>query len=338
MFPNENQESKSRNLPLGIFQGLIACLYWGMVFVIPNFLSSFGDLDIVLTRYTIFGIFSLIACIIKNPSLIKKTSLSLWGKSILWTLLINPLYYFGVTLGIRYVGSAITVVIAGLAPIAVLYYSNTKQKELSYPLLFAISSIIIIGVILTHISALELPTAASPLYSILGIGMVIFSTSLWVIYVICNQSLLDKHPELNPRSWSYLIGISALIVCLPLIVVLDFLEVTHITRTLITYTPISERLLFFLLCGAMGIFSSAKALTAWNKASVNLSPALLGAILIFEPIFGLVLTYLYSRSLPSIKEGLGIFLMLGGSLLCLVLFGRKIGKSSKGHQVSPSLE
>nr|CRI42254.1 Putative membrane protein [Chlamydia pneumoniae] len=338
MFPSANQESRTRNVPLGIFHGLVACLYWGIVFVIPNFLGSFGDLDIVLTRYTIFGIFSLIACAIKNPSVIKKTPLYIWRKSLLWTLLINPVYYFGITLGIRYVGSAITVVIAGLAPIAVLYHSNTKQKELPYSLLFAISSVIITGVILTHLSALNLPTAASPLYSILGVIAVILSTSLWVIYVIRNQSLLEKHPNLTPDTWSYLIGISALIICLPMIIILDLCGITHVTHNLISHTPGSERLLFLLLCSAMGIFSSAKALTAWNKASLNLSPALLGAILIFEPIFGLVLTYLYSQSLPSLQEGIGIFLMLGGSLLCLVLFGRKVQKSLENSQVSSSNE
>ncbi|WP_100933983.1 DMT family transporter [Candidatus Chlamydia corallus] len=338
MFPSTNQESKARNLPLGIFHGLIACLYWGIVFVVPNFLDSFGNLDIVLTRYTIFGIFSLIACAIKNPSVIKKTPLHIWGKSLLWTLLINPVYYFGITLGIRYVGSAITVVIAGLAPIAVLYHSNAKQKELSYPLLFAISSVIIIGVILTHLAVLDLPTAASPLYCILGVGMVIISTSLWVIYVICNQSLLQKHPELTPDTWSYLIGISALIICLPLIIIFDLCGVTHVTQIIVSHTSISECLLFFSLCGIMGVFSSAKALTAWNKASLNLSPALLGAILIFEPIFGIVLTYLYSKSLPSIQEGIGIFLMLGGSLLCLVLFGKKVQKNLANSQISSSPE
>ncbi|ANH78909.1 DMT family transporter [Candidatus Chlamydia sanziniae] len=328
MFPNTSQKPKARSLLTGIFYSLIACFYWAIVFVIPNLLKSFKELDIVLVRYTIFGLFSLICCIGKMPSLLKKTPLYIWKKSILWTLLVNPIYYFGITLGIRYIGAAMTVMIAGLSPVAILYYSNIKQKELSYSILFAISCIIIAGVVLTHISTFHLSMTTSLWQYILGIGAVTLSTILWVAYVICNQALLEKHPSLAPDAWCYLLGISALIICLPLIILFDILGLTHITQNLISHNPISERFLFISLCAIMGVFSSAKAITAWNKASLYLSSALLGTMLIFEPLFGLVFSYLYAQNLPSIQESLGIFLMLGGSLLSLVLFGRKASSTS----------
>ncbi|WP_201457018.1 DMT family transporter [Chlamydia sp. 17-3921] len=330
MFSNQHQITSTRNKSQGIFYGLVSCFYWGIVFVIPSLLQSFGDLDIVLTRYTIFGIFSLITCLTSNPQLLRETPLKLWRTITLWSLLINPVYYLGITLGIRYVGSALTVMIAGLAPIAVLCLSNIRQKELSWILLFIISCITFIGVVLTHISDIHTSTTTiPPLQYIFGIVSAVVSTGLWVIYVIYNQKLLENNPKLSPQDLCHLLGITTLIICLPLIIVLDTCRVTHIIPILVSHTPMSQRLLFFGLCVTMGIFSSAQAITSWNKASLRLSPALLGTMLIFEPIFGLILSYLYSQSLPKILESIGIFLMLGGSLLSLILFGRKINKSQE---------
>lgn len=323
MFSSQHQVSSTQSISKGIFYGLVSCFYWGIVFVIPNLLQTFGELDIVLTRYTTFGIFSLITCLATNRRIFKETPLKTWCAILLWSFLINPVYYFGVTIAIRYVGSALTVMIAGLAPIVILCFSNIKQKELSGILLFIISCITFSGVVLTHISDLHTSSVtATPLQYIFGVGAALFSTGLWVIYVIYNQKLLEKNPSLSPENLCHLLGITALVVCLPLIIIFDACGITHISTVLTSY-PMSQRFVFAGLCATMGVFSSALAITSWNKASRHLSPSLLGTMLIFEPIFGLILSYLYAQSFPKFLEGIGITLMLGGSLLSLILFGKK---------------
>ncbi|BAE81134.1 transporter [Chlamydia felis Fe/C-56] len=339
MFASNSQTKQARSVPLGIFHSLLACLYWGIVFVIPNLLGSFHELDIVLTRYTIFGIFSLFSVLWKRQNIFKNTSWSVWAQGFLWAFLVDIVYYFGVTLAIRYIGSVITIIIAGLAPIAVLFHSNIKKKELSYTLLSTISSVIFLGVVLTNVSEFHSTTVANPLQYFLGLSCVIASTGIWVAYIICNYDFLERNPNISPDLWCVMLGIASLVICLPLIVIFDSLGITHIARAFISHTPTTERVLFIVLCSAMGIFSSSLAITAWNKASLHLSPALLGALLIFEPIFGLILSYLYEKTLPTLQEGIGIFLMLGGSLICLILFGRKSNKKeTEESKILPSAD
>lgn len=338
MFVNDSQIQQARNVPLGLFHSLLACLYWGIVFVIPDLLESFHELDIVLTRYTIFGIFSLFPILWKRQNIFKNVSLRIWGQSFLWAFLVDIVYYLGITLAIRYIGAAITIIIAGLAPIAVLFHSNIKKKEISYALLSAISSVIFLGVVLTNLSEFH-STTADPLQYFMGLSLVTISTGIWVAYIVCNHDFLLKNPNISPDLWCGLLGVASLILCLPLIILFDCLGITHVAHNFIAHTPTSERFLFIVLCSAMGILSSSRAITSWNKASLHLPPAFLGAMLIFEPIFGLILSYLYQRILPSLQEGIGIFLMLGGSLTCLILFGRRAGqKEPEESEILPSAD
>ncbi|EPP35047.1 eamA-like transporter family protein [Chlamydia ibidis] len=339
MFLGNTQAGQNRNTTVGIFYSLVACLYWGIVFVIPDLLSSFQELDIVLARYSVFGLFSLTPLLWKRENIFKNISSKIWRKSLLWAFLINIIYYLGIALAIRYSGGSVTIIIAGLAPIAILFHANFRKKTVSNSYLAFISLIIFFGVVLTNISGFQAATESNLLQYCFGLFCVTFSTLIWVGYIVCNHSFLDTNPDVSPETWCKMLGISSLVLCLPLIIVLDTLGITSVAKNIIVHTPSHERFLFVILCAIMGIFSSSKAITAWNKASLHLSPALLGALLIFEPIFGLTLSYLYKKTLPTIQESLGIFLMLGGSLSCLILFGRKnIHNLEEKKETSTSLE
>lgn len=323
------QCTQNRNVPLGIFHSLVACFYWSIVFVIPSLLSSFEEMEIVLARYTAFGLFSSFALCCKKQNIFKIASFREWLSSIFWATLVNIVYYLGVSLAIRYVGSAVTIIISGLAPIAILFYSNIKTKDLPFSTLALISFIIFLGITLTNISEFQASTSSvSPLQYFFGLICVCTSTLVWTLYIICNSSLLSQKPHLTPEVWCSMLGISSLFVCVPLAIFLDIIGVTHIGRTLFFQIATSDSLLFIGLTGIMGIFSSSLAITAWNKASLHLSSALLGALLIFEPIFGLIISYIYEQALPSLQEGIGVSLMLGGSLASLILFHKKSQKKA----------
>lgn len=135
MLVNHSQSPCSRNIPLGIFHSLVACLYWSFVFVIPCILSSFDEIDLVLSRYVVFGTFSVFLIFWKKKqAMFKCITCSNWLQGLLWASL-TIIYYFGIALAIRFVGAAITIIIAGLAPVLILFYANTKTKEVSYFLL-----------------------------------------------------------------------------------------------------------------------------------------------------------------------------------------------------------
>lgn len=334
MFTNSSL-SKQQNVPLGIFHSLVACLYWSIVFVVPSILGTFKDVDIVLARYTVFGLFSLLTILCKRKNIFKQVTWKNWKVSLVWAALINVVYYLGIALGIRHCGAAVSIIVAGLSPIAILIYSNFKKRDLSFPTLIAISIVIFLGVILTNISEFHSSSTTSPFLYLFGLCSVITSSTLWVFYIILNQKFLEENSHITPEIWGHMLGISSLVICLPLIFLLDGLGITHLYHDLFFHTPFSERWLFILLCSVMGVFSSSLAITSWNKASLHLSSALLGALLIFEPIFGLVISYICERAYPSLQEGVGASLMLGGSLLALVLFHKKSSKKVSSKIIPP---
>lgn len=45
---------------IGIIFGIIACALWGLVYIIPLWLSTYDPMLIALARYTIFGLFSAV--------------------------------------------------------------------------------------------------------------------------------------------------------------------------------------------------------------------------------------------------------------------------------------
>lgn len=317
---------KHLNIRAGISYGLLACFYWSIVFVVPTLLSDFNNIDIVLTRYTIFGLASLISALSKRKWIFTQFQPRIWLKGIFWALLINPIYYFGITLSIHYVGAPVTVIIAGLAPIAILFYSNIVHKQIPYLTLLSISSIIFAGVLLTNIAEFESNHTSSFTQYFVGLLSVVLSTAIWVFYVIMNKRVLNSHAKLSPEIWSNILGISSLIICPPLLVLANALHWTN--SLMILQSSVKDLLLFFVLCGILGIFSSSWAVSYWNKATLCLPQAFLGGLLIFEPIFGLILTYLVKQSLPSLQEATGILLMLTGSLISLILFGKRAANNA----------
>lgn len=288
-------------------------------------------------RYTVFGLVSLMPILWKQKNIFKHVSRDTWWRGLVTTFFINICYYLGLSYAIRHAGSAISIIIVGLAPIAVLIHSNIKKKEISYSLLFAIISVIFLGIVLTNLSKFHSTTNTNPWKYLMGLCCAVTSTGIWVGYIVYNHQFLAKNPHITPVLWCHILGITSLMLCLPIVIICDYLGVTHITQTLLSHTPLSERVLFILLCGSMGIFSSSRAIAAWNKASLYLSPALLGALLIFEPIFGLILSYVCEQTLPSLQEAIGVLLMLGGSITCLILFVRKTKQEAPANDTISSI-
>lgn len=58
---------------IGIFFGMIACALWGLVYIIPLWLSSYDPMLIALARYVFFGFFSAILLVFNGKYLTQVT-------------------------------------------------------------------------------------------------------------------------------------------------------------------------------------------------------------------------------------------------------------------------
>ena len=54
---------------IGIIFGIIACALWGLVYIIPLWLSTYDPMLIALARYTIFGLFSAVLLVFNGKYL-----------------------------------------------------------------------------------------------------------------------------------------------------------------------------------------------------------------------------------------------------------------------------
>ncbi|WP_213357605.1 DMT family transporter [Chlamydiifrater phoenicopteri] len=310
---SDNALGKATSLK-GCFYAISACFYWGIVFVIPAFLSHFHDTEIVLFRYSIYGLFSLATSVIYSRKIFYAFPKKIWIKAFIWSTIINPIYYLGIVAAIRLAGSAITVIIAGLTPVGVLVCANIRKRELPISLLFGIVIITTAGVVLSNVSEFHGEAVEGVLQKIIGIACVLASTAIWVAYVISNEKLVKCHKDMTPEIWGRMFGICALVVCIPLLIFCNYLGLTD---TLNSFSSASTKdvYLFLALTTILGIFSSGQAINLWNKASLSLPSSVLGSMLVLEPLFGLVLSFLLvSKTTPSLIETTGILLMLTGSL------------------------
>jgi len=71
----------------GIFYALAACLIWGLIFAIPEFMQGYNTMEIALGRYLFYGIASLI--VFAKAKMQKKCRypLGIWVKAFYYSLI-----------------------------------------------------------------------------------------------------------------------------------------------------------------------------------------------------------------------------------------------------------
>ena len=65
----------------------------------------------------------------------------------------------------------------------------------------------------------------------------------------------------------------------------------------------------------LGIIASWVATWAWNQTTIRLTVSMAGMMIVFETIFGLLYTFVYQATFPSISEWVSILFILQGVTL-----------------------
>lgn len=304
----------------GILYATFACFVWGFIFVIPNMLLDFTSVEMVLGRYTAYGVFSLVLLLRKGWKIPLQFPLRAWLVAFIFSLISNILYYFGLVWGLRYASAPVAVLIVGLAPILIALYGNWHVREISYkhmilPCLWIASGVVLVNVSeFTKVSGgLEFTQYAA------GILGVIVALLAWSLYVVHNARFLKKNVHLPVQEWASVIGAVTLV--LSLIIAAFFLFVVHSEIEVAHFSSWSLKLFWFILgiC-ILGIVSSWGGCYLWNKASSYLPVSLLGPLMILETLFGLIFVYLVALRWPTLTEGIGILILISGMFFALHIF------------------
>lgn len=295
----------------GIIFALSACLIWGLIFVVPQFMHGFSSIEIALGRYFTYSILSLLIFAklkFKGGCYYSK---DVWIKALYFSLLTTMVYYTCVVIALRYSHPAICPLILGMSPIAITFYGNWKHKECDFKNLIIPSIGIFIGLLLVNTPQF-IATESSANYC-LGLVCSFIPLCAWSWYVVANSEFLKKNTHISSTDWSTLIGVASFFwVTLSTSILYLFFNEHLQTDLYFTSDPLFIN--FLIGCGILGIICSWFGAFLWNRASLRLPVTLAGQLTIFETIFGLTFVYLASQSFPTLIECIGIIILLGAIL------------------------
>ncbi len=304
---------------LGAFFALAACFVWGAIFVVPEYLSDFTGLEIALGRYLVYGTLSLLIFFLRGKTLWQKIPLTGWAMALVFSLLGNVLYYLGIIAGVRYTSASLSVLIVGLSPITIALYGNFHSREVSFKSLILPSLWIVTGLILVNVAEIDWTFSTYSMQQyLMGILGIFGSLIFWSWFVVHNAHFLKKYTSISTTDWATVIGVATLFWALLFSSVLGLGPSTQVN--LDRFAKWSEQIFYFLLgitflatiCSWLGCYF-------WGQASRRLPISLVGPLLIFESIFGLLFVFLSESRLPSLTEMLGVISMLGGVTMSIYL-------------------
>ncbi len=290
----------------GIIFALAACFIWGLIFVVPGFMTGYSALEVALGRFTVYGMVSALI-FLRGKSVGRcRFPLSIWFKALYFSLFATLGYYTFLVLALRYATPAICALVLGISPITIAFYGNWREKEIPFKTLILPSILIMIGLVIINLPHFGAGASSS---FILGLGCTLVSLTSWSWYVVANSRFLNRHPEVEPSDWSTLIGVGALIwaVIFALILRLCFEGQLQIEKYL---TPSAELKNFLIGSAILGLICSWVGAFLWNRASLYLPVSLAGQLTIFETIFGVLFVYMLDGRFPPLMEVIGIVVLM----------------------------
>ncbi len=305
----------------GIACALGACFIWGLIFVVPQFMSGFTSVEVALGRYLVYGIISsLIFCKSKlqGGCLYPR---AIWIKALYFSLLSTVGYYTVVVLALRYSTPAICALVLGISPITIAFYGNWKEKETRFRNLVIPSVLILLGLVVINVPHLE--ETASIFTYLLGLVCGFLALIGWTWYVVANSRFLKDHPEVRSTDWSTLVGVAALfwVLIFALFLGVFFDGQLQVEKFL---APSLELTKFVIGSAILGLLCSWVGAFLWNQASLWLPVSLAGQLTIFETLFGVLFVYLLERQMPPLMESIGIFILLIAIVYGIRSFARSV--------------
>lgn len=295
----------------GITLVLLACLIWGTIFVVPHFLGNFSPIDIALGRYFFYGLISSLIVLLKGHQVLKGLTVQIWVKALIYSLIVNIIYYTLLVLGLRYASASVTALMMGLGPLTIAFYGNWKEKEYQFRKLILPSVFIASGLIFVNIPALLEASAETLGGYVLGLFFGSCSLAAWTWYVVANSRFLRKNTHITPSNWANIMGIATFF----WVLLIEGLMVIALgaDEVMGKYTDFESNLQAFVLgTASLGIACSWVGFYLWYRANHYLPVSLAGQLTIFETIFGLTFVYIVEERIPTTIELSGIILMLGG--------------------------
>ena len=309
---------------LGLLFGVIACALWGLVYIIPLWLSSYDPMLIALARYTAFGVFSvLLLCF--NGKTVKMMTGRDWLSAIALGAVGNLFFYWLLASCVQLSGAPIAGAFTAVVPISVAVVANFADRRrgggvawrgLVFPLALVTAGMVCLN--WTEFSYFVANSDEPPAGFWLGVFYGFLSLLVWTWYPISNAEWLRSHRRVSPMFWTIAQGAGALPASLIGMGIYGW-SVGSVD-VMLGETPFK----FFLGIAFLAVVCSWVAICFWNAMSQRLTPALGGQMIIFETIFAVVYAHIVREAMPTTLMTVGMILLLVGVCASVRVF-RKNG-------------
>lgn len=303
----------------GVLYALLAGLMWGLIFVGPLIVPEYPAVLQSMGRYLALGLIALpIAWLgrARLRQLVRKD----WVTALTLTMMGNLIYYVCLASAIQRTGAPVSTMIIGTLPVVIPVFANLlysqRDGKLSWWRLSPALVLIGIGLLCVNISELNqgLPDFSGWRYGS-GIALALVSVVCWAWYALRNARWLRENPDKHPMMWAT----AQALVTLPVSLVGYIAACLWLNGQTPDFAlPFGPRPGVFIgLMIAIAVLCSWVGALCWNVASQKLPTVILGPLIVFETLAGLLYTFILRQEFPPLLTVSGIALLMVGVVIAV---------------------
>ncbi|UUX56849.1 DMT family transporter [Citrobacter youngae] len=303
----------------GVLYALLAGLMWGLIFVGPLIVPEYPAVLQSMGRYLALGLIALPIAWLGRGRLRQLTRKD-WVTALALTLMGNLIYYVCLASAIQRTGAPVSTMIIGTLPVVIPVFANLlysqRDGKLSWWRLSPALVLIGIGLLCVNISELNqgLPDFSGWRYGS-GIALALISVVCWAWYALRNARWLRENPDKHPMMWATAQALVTLPVSL-LGYVAACLWLNGQTPDFAL--PFGPRPGVFIgLMIAIAVLCSWVGALCWNVASQKLPTVILGPLIVFETLAGLLYIFILRKEFPPLLTVSGIALLIIGVVIAV---------------------
>lgn len=303
----------------GVLYALLAGLMWGLIFVGPLIVPEYPAVLQSMGRYLALGLIALpIAWLgrARLRQLVRKD----WVTALTLTMMGNLIYYVCLASAIQRTGASVSTMIIGTLPVVIPVFANLlysqRDGKLSWWRLSPALVLIGIGLLCVNISELNqgLPDFSGWRYGS-GIALALVSVVCWAWYALRNARWLRENPDKHPMMWAT----AQALVTLPVSLLGYIAACLWLNGQTPDFAlPFGPRPGVFIgLMIAIAVLCSWVGALCWNVASQKLPTVILGPLIVFETLAGLLYTFILREEFPPLLTVSGIALLMVGVVIAV---------------------
>ncbi|MDC0723862.1 DMT family transporter [Phytobacter diazotrophicus] len=303
----------------GVLYALLAGLLWGLIFVGPLIVPDYPAALQSTGRYLALGIIALPLAWLGRQRLRQLTQKD-WLTALALTMMGNLIYYVCLASAIQRTGAPVSTMIIGTLPVVIpicanLLYSQRDGKRTWTSLAPALLCIAA-GLACVNIAELHggLPAFSWWRYGS-GIALALVSVACWAWYALRNARWLRENPDKNPMMWAT----AQALVTLPVSLLGYAVACLWLSTQQPDFAqPFGPRPAVFLgLMFAIAVLCSWVGAMCWNVASQRLPTVIVGPLIVFETLAGLLYTFMLRQQMPPLLTLCGITLLVCGVVMAV---------------------